>query len=59
MRVGKKKADARKGAVETSNLKPSTWWTTKVSFPSDSEGNVTKFVPHKAIKLIASGPVDF
>ena len=32
-----------------------TRWTTKVSFPLNDGGNMTKFVPHEASKLIACG----
>jgi hypothetical protein len=34
-----------------------TPWTTKVSGPRDLEGQVTKFAPDKALKLIAAEQV--
>jgi hypothetical protein len=40
-------------------IRLSTPWTKKVSFPQISGGNVTKFVTHKALKLIARGKLTF
>jgi len=41
--------------VESEEL--ATRSTTEVSFPQNSGGNVTTFIPHKVLKLISSGQV--
>ena len=38
---------------------PTTRWTTRVSFPQNSRGYVTKFAPHKALKLITYSKLTF
>ena len=36
-----------------------TRWSMRVSLPSNLQGDVTKFAPHKALKLIAWGQLTF